>query len=136
MKRYVSSANKFTNKATQLISHVYSPETILDKAANGSHKGESMWQVFNNIMHDPNVTFGDPDRGGNQVIFYNGQNIGWVNFARGIGNIDEKGYRQLEKYVEPDIPEEEEVGMDGEYLADTCPDGECYGDDFSEESDY
>lgn len=134
MKRYVSSANKFTNKATQLISHVYSPETIADKAMNGSHKGESMWQVFNNIMHDPNVTFDEPDRNGNQVILYNGQNIGWVNFARGIGNIDEKGYRQLEKYVEPEI---DEGDLDGAaYLEDECPGGECLDDGYTDDADF
>ena len=101
MKVYIKSANKFTNKVSQMVSKVYTPEKIAEKS-QGSHKGESMAQIFNNIMHDPNVTFGEPDKGGNQDILYNGENIGWINFQRHMGDISPKGYAKLQKYVEPE----------------------------------
>lgn len=124
MKRYVRSANKFTNKATQLVSKAYSDEKIAEKAATGSRKGESMMQIFDNIMHDPHITFGEPDKGGNQDIYYDGtNNIGWVNFQRGMGWIDDKAYQKLEKYVAPEIPEEDY-------------DDECYGDECYDEDDF
>lgn len=118
MKRYVRSANRFTNKATQFIAKAYTPKMI-EKRSQGSHRGESMMQVFNNILHDPNTEFGDPDKNGNQVIYYNGDNIGWINFNTMMGNIDQSGYDKLAKYVEP---VEDEIYDDSDY----CEDGECY----------
>lgn len=108
MKRYVRSANKFTNKATQLVSKGFSDKYIAKKAATGTRKGETMEQIFNNIMNDPNIEFGEEDRGGNQTIFYQGQNIGWINFRKGDGWIDDKAYQKLEKYVAPEEDEFEE----------------------------
>lgn len=105
MKRYVRSANKFTNKATQLVSKGFTDKYI-EKKSQGSRKGETMEQIFNNIMNDPNIEFGDADKSGNQTIFYKGKNVGWINFNRGTGWIDEKEYFKLEKYVAPEEDEE------------------------------
>ena len=105
MKKYIRSANKFTNKATQLISKAYTEEGIARRAAEGSHKGESMGQIFQNIMNDPNISFGEEDKEGNQDIFYGKQNIGWINFRRKMGWIDDKPYQRLQKYAEPEIDE-------------------------------
>ena len=113
MKRYIRSANRFTNKATQLISKGFSEDYIKDKAANGYHKDEAMSQVYNNIMNDPNVSFGDKDKSGNQDILYSGKNIGWINFGRGVGNIDKSAYDKLVKYVEPEV--DDEVFIDDSY---------------------
>ena len=114
MKKYIRSANKFTNKATQLVSKGFSDKYIA-KRSQGSRKGETMEQIFNNIMNDPNITFGEEEKGGNQTIFYNGKNIGWINFGRGTGWIDEKAYLGLEKYV---APEEDEYLDDEDYYGD------------------
>ena len=99
MKRYIRSANRFTNRATQLISKAFSEDYVADKAANGMHKGETMQQVFNNIMHDPNIEISEPDISNHCTIYYKGKNVGWVNFTNGKGRIDNKIYPQLEKYV-------------------------------------
>ena len=125
MKKYVRSANKFTNKATQLVSKAYSDKKIAEKAATGSRRGESMMQIFDNIMHDPNVSFGEPDAKGIQEIFYKGKNIGWVDFQRGMGWIDQKEYDMLEKYVAPEEPDDLE-----------CYGDECYDDDIVDDGDY
>ena len=114
MKRYIRSANKFTNKATQLVSKAFSEDAIAKKS-QGSRKGETMEQIFNNIMNDPDISFGDEDKSGNQVIFYKGENVGWINFRRGMGWIDEKKYNQLEKYV---APEEDEYYEDEDFYGD------------------
>ena len=113
MKRYIRSANRFTNKATQLISKGFSEDYIKDKAANGYHKDEAMSQVYNNIMNDPNVSFGDKDKSGNQDILYSGKTIGWINFGRGVGNIDKSAYDKLVKYAEPEV--DDEVFIDDSY---------------------
>lgn len=116
MKRYIRSANKFTNKATQLVSKGFSDNYIAKKAETGSRKGESMEQIFLNIMNDPNVEIENQDAPGNHTIFYKGKNIGWVNFERGMGWIDDKAYKQLEKYVAPE--EDEEIYDDDEEFYD------------------
>ena len=115
MKRYVRSANKFTNKATQFISKAYTPEGIAKRAAEGSRKGESMEQIFLNIMNDPNIEIENQGEPGDHIIFYKGKNIGWVNFERGMGWIDDKAYQQLDKYV---APEEDEVIDDDDFYAE------------------
>ena len=117
MKKYIRQSNDFKNKATQFISKAYTEEGIAKRAATGSHKGESMEQVFNNIMNDPNITIENPDQPGNHTIFYKGKNIGWVNFERGMGWIDDKEYQKLEKYVAPEVPED-------------------YGDDYTDDDLY
>lgn len=116
MKKYVRSANKLTNKATQLVSKAYTEEGIRKRAAEGSHKGESMTQVYQNIMHDPDISFGKEDKEGNQDILYKGKNIGWINFRRQMGWINDKSYQKLQKYVEPEYDEEEiDIDIDDEY---------------------
>jgi hypothetical protein len=114
MKIYIKAANKFTNKVSQMVSKVYTPEKIAEKS-QGSYKGESMAQIFDNIMHDPNISFGDPNKDGDQVILYNGENIGWINFKRHIGDISPKGYAKLQKYV---APESEDVEDEGQFVED------------------
>lgn len=116
MKRYIRSANKFTNKATQLVSKGFSDKYIAKKAETGSRKGESMEQIFLNIMNDPNVEIENQGEPGNHTIFYKGKNIGWVNFERGMGWIDDKAYQQLEKYVAPE--EDEEIYEDDDEFYD------------------
>ena len=108
MKKYIRSANKLTNKATQLVSKAYTEEGIAKRAAEGSHKGESMNQIFNNIMNDPDISFGEEDKDGYQDILYKGKNVGWINFGRKMGWIDEKSYQKLQKYVAPEPDEFEE----------------------------
>ena len=103
MKKYIRSANKFTNKVSQLVSKKFSEDDIREKAATGTHGDETMAQVFNNIIHDPDIEFGEPDKDGNQDILYKGKNIGWINFQRGMGDINGKAYSKLQKYVEPEI---------------------------------
>lgn len=131
MKKYIRSANKFTNKATQLVSKAYTEEGIARRAAEGSHKGESMAQIFQNIMNDPDISFGPADKDGNQDILYKGKNIGWINFGRKMGWIDDKPYQKLQKYVEPEPEEEfegfEDPSWDG-YVEDTYSD-EDFSDD-------
>jgi hypothetical protein len=102
MKRYIRSANRFTNRATQLVSKAFSEDYVADKAANGMHKGETMQQVWNNIMNDPDIEISEPDTRNNCTIYYKGKNVGWVNFTNGKGWIDDKEYQQLEKYVAPE----------------------------------
>lgn len=136
MKKYIRSANKLTNKATQLVSKAYTEEGIARRAAEGSHKGESMAQIYQNIMNDPDISFGEVDKEGNQDILYKGKNIGWINFRRQMGWIDDKPYQKLQKYVEPD-PEEFEGFEDpswDDYRRDTYSDEEF--DDDVPSADY
>ena len=121
MKKYIRSANKFTNKVTQLISKAYTEEGIRRRAAEGSHKGESMAQIYQNIIHDPDISFGPENKDGDQVILYKGHNIGWINFRIHKGWIDNEPYQELQKYVEPEPEESEEF--------------EDYDDEFTE-ADY
>ena len=117
MKKYVRSANKLTNKATQFVSKKFSNEEIARRAATGERKGESMAQIFNNIMHDPHVTV-EESESGNRTLYYDGKNIGWVNFERGMGWIDDKAYAKIEKYVAPEpefYEESEDEDMDEDW---------------------
>lgn len=98
MKRYISSANKFTNKATQLASKAFSEKEILKRSLVGQHKGEPMMQVFLNIINDPNIEIADPDNNGNYTLYYKGENAGWINPDRFMGWIDDKIYQKLDKF--------------------------------------
>ena len=98
MKRYIRSANKLTNAITQRVSQKFNENEILVRALAGEHKGEPMMYVFFNIMLDPHVHIEDPERlEGNHTIFYDGKNIGWINFERGMGWIDDKAYNKIQK---------------------------------------
>ncbi len=98
MKKYIRCANKFTNKATQLASKAFTDKAILKRAMIGSHKGEPMFQVFMNIINDPEVQFGEPNKSGNCTMYYRGNNVGWINFDRGMGWIDDKAYPNIKKF--------------------------------------
>lgn len=98
MKKYIRSANKLTNAITQRVSQKFDENEILVRSLVGKHKGEPMMYVFFNIMLDPNIHIEDPTRAeGNHTIFYNGKNIGWINFERGMGWIDDKAYDKIQK---------------------------------------
>ena len=98
MKKYISCANKFTNKATQLASKAFTDKYIIKKALIGAHRGEPMVQVFMNIINDPNVQFGEPDKKGNSTIYLKGYNVGWINPLRGMGWIDDQAYANIQKF--------------------------------------
>lgn len=104
MKRYIRSANKISNKITQKIADKkFNENEILVRALAGEHKGEPMMYVFFNIMLDPNVQIENPTQlEGNHTIFYNGKNIGWINFERGMGWIDDRAYDKIQK-VDPAV---------------------------------
>ena len=95
MKRYIRSATDRSNKMTQTKSQKFSPAEIARRANEDSRRGESMQQIFHNIMTDPDVTRSEPDADGNQTLFYKGQNVGWINLRRGIGDINNKVYTQI-----------------------------------------
>ena len=98
MKRYVKSANWLSNKATELYSKRFDENEILVRTILGRHKGSPMLHVFFNIIGDPNVQIEDPERAeGSHTIFYNGKNIGWLDFQRGMGWIDDKAYEKIQK---------------------------------------
>ena len=98
MKRYIRSANWLTNKATQLYSKKFDENEVLVRALLGQHKGSPMLNVFFNIMTDPNVTIEDPERAeGAHTIFLNGKNVGWLDFQRGLGWIDDKAYEKIQQ---------------------------------------
>ena len=103
MKRYVKSANWLTNKATQLYSKKFDENEILVRTLLGRHNGSPMLDVFFNIMTDPNIQIEDPQRQeGPHNIFYNGKNIGWLDFQRGMGWIDDKAYDKVQK-LDPEM---------------------------------
>lgn len=80
---------------SKLISKMYSMDDIIDNSFNKTHDGQSMETVFNNIFSNPYVTLGEADKSGNMPVFYNGEDIGWVNPLKFIGWIDDKAYDKL-----------------------------------------
>ena len=46
---------KLRNAATKVASQVYSREEIMRQSSEGSHNGESMMQIYQRIMNDPNL---------------------------------------------------------------------------------
>lgn len=99
MKRYVKSANWLTNKATyEYAKRRFDENEILVRTILGRHDGNPMLHVFFNIIADPNVQIEDPERAeGQHKIFYNGKNIGWIDFQMGMGWIDDKAYDKIQK---------------------------------------
>ena len=113
MKRYVRAYNGFTDKATKLVSRAFTDDFV-EKKAQGSRKGESMAQIGLNIMNDPDISFGSPDKRGRRDIFYKGEHIGWFEVrpnGYADGYIDDVKYEKLQKYVEPEDDEEKKVGL-------------------------
>lgn len=94
MKVYIKSGTERSNKTTQTKSKKFSQSDIARKS-NDVRRGETMSQIYHNIMNDPNVTFGEPDDEGNQTMYYKGQIIGWINNRRGMGDINNKVYTQI-----------------------------------------
>ena len=97
---------------SKMASKVYTPKQIMKKALTAFHGNEPMLQVFNNIIHDPHVTLGDPDKGGRYPLFYDDEDIGWIDLERGMGWIDDKAYPKIAKYDGPLFDEED---YDDEY---------------------
>ena len=95
MKRYIRTATDRSNKMTQTKSQKFSADEINRRAREDSRRGESMQQIFQNITSDPDTEFGEADENGNQTIFYKGQNVGWINYRRGMGDINNKVYTQI-----------------------------------------
>lgn len=111
MKRYIRSANKLSNAITEKISKKFDENEILVRALVGKHNDETMLNVFFNIMADPHVEIENKDRlEGSHVIRYDGKNIGWIDFERGMGWIDDKAYNKIQK-----LPREIVQQMESEY---------------------
>lgn len=133
MKKYIRSANALTNKTTQLVSKKFSDQEIARRSED-VRKGESMMQIFQNIYTDPKVSYGDADASGNQDLLYDGKKIGWINFRRRIGNIDEIAYKKIRaeaahrsaetndsvapNRIDDSIEDEEEFGEDEQTYGD------------------
>lgn len=94
MKVFIKSATDRSNKMTQTKSQKFSSRDVVRKH-NDIRRGETMNQIASNIFNDPDVTLGDADSEGNQIIFYKDQNVGWANKRRGIGDINNKVYTQI-----------------------------------------
>lgn len=94
MKRYIRTATDRSNKMTQTKSQKFTDEDIARKS-NDVRRGESMAQITRNILNDPDIELGEADSEGNQTLIYKGQNIGWINKSRRIGDINNKAYTQI-----------------------------------------
>lgn len=97
MKKYIRSATDRSNRGTWTKSQKFSPEEIERRAREDSRRGESMQQIWTNIQHDPDITFGTEDDQGKCTIYYKGENVGWVDYHRGIGDINNVKYTQIKK---------------------------------------
>lgn len=113
----IQAAKQKMRPVSKLASKMYSPETVARKTATATHGDEDMQTIFNNIMHDPHITLGDPDKSGNIPIFYYGKDIGWMNPEKFMGWIDDKEYDKLQKYVPPTLPNsfDEQEYIDDDY---------------------
>ena len=99
----VTAANKLTNAITERISQKFDENEILVRALVSNHKGSPMIDVFLNIIANPFVQIDDPERAeGSHTIYYNKKNVGWIDFERGMGWIDDKAYDKMEK-LPPEI---------------------------------
>jgi len=106
MKRYVRSATDRSNKTTQTKSKKFSRNDIARKS-NDSRRGETMAQITRNILNDPDMEMGEADSEGNQTLIYKGQNVGWINKRRGIGDINNKVYTQIKHAAKARLEAEE-----------------------------
>lgn len=109
MKITARKAKKF-RPFSRLASHAYSDRQIAKNTQEKTHNGDSMEYVFKKILSDPNVELGEPDNRGIQRILFKGTDIGWIDPKRYIGYIDDKAYDNLEPYVEPADPIEDDIG--------------------------
>lgn len=115
---------KLKGKITQAASHLYSEETIRDKAVNGTHRGESMQDIAANIFSNPNIVH-EAGENGVTNMKVGDKVIGWYDRSRGIGNIDQKAYDEIKKQSEELRANEERE----------LPDFSDYGDD-DDDMDY
>ena len=97
MKKYIRTATDRSNRGTWTKSQKFSRREIHRRAAEDSRRGESMQQIWTNIQRDPDVKFGPEDDQGKCTIFYKGENIGWVDYHRGMGDINNVKYTQIKK---------------------------------------
>lgn len=64
-------------------------------------KGSNTTAIFQKVINDPEVTFGKPDKQGNQDILYKGKNVGWFNPSTDKGYIDNLRYDKLYNKANP-----------------------------------
>lgn len=94
MKRYIRTATDRSNKMTQTKSQKFTDEDIARKSKD-VRRGESMAQITRNILNDPDMELGQADSEGNQTLIYKGHNVGWINYRRGMGDINNMVYTQI-----------------------------------------
>jgi len=87
---------KLKGKVSQMASHMYSAEKIVDNSFNGTHNGEDMRQIFNHIMTSPYIEH-EPDKGSRVNMKLEGKVIGWYDTQRFMGDIDQKAYDKLKE---------------------------------------
>lgn len=97
MKKYIRTATDRSNRGTWTKSQKFSQEDIARYAEEGSRRGESMQQIWRNIQNDPDITFGPEDDQGKRTIFYKGENVGWIDYRRGMGDINNVKYTQIKR---------------------------------------
>lgn len=108
MKRYIRSATDRSNKTTQTKSKKFSQSDIARKS-NDVRRGETMAQITRNILNDPDMELGQADSDGNQTLIYKGQNVGWINKRRGIGDINNKVYTQIKHAAKARLEADEDA---------------------------
>lgn len=90
---------KLRNAATKVASQVYSREEIMRQSSEGSHNGESMMQIYQRIMNDPNLERRETKPGVFDLVYNkDGKEdiIGWYDQNRMMGEISQKGYDRLD----------------------------------------
>lgn len=96
---------KLTGKITHAVSHVYSDETVKNKAMNATHNGETMAEVWNKINSATNLRKETQDDGRVNYYMQNSKNGHWDNVgwsqtrgdgSFGMGWFDDKAYKKLE----------------------------------------
>lgn len=106
--------SKLTGKVTQAVSHLYSDKAVMDKAANGTHNGESMEEIWAKINSATNLRRDESENGRVDYYMQNSKNGHWDNVgwsqtrgdgSFGMGWFDDKAYARLE------FPEESKSAM-------------------------
>ena len=90
---------KLRNAATKVASQVYSQEEIIRQSIEGTHNNESMLQIFERIMSDPNLEHRETNPGVYDLVYNkDGKEdiIGWYDCNRMMGEISQKGYDRLD----------------------------------------
>jgi len=136
MKRYIRNATDRSNRGTWTKSQKFSQEEIARRAREDSRRGESMQQIWTNIQRDPDITFGPEDDQGKHTIFYKGENVGWIDYHRGMGDINNIKYTQIKRAAKqrPDYGHEYDV-VEDEFIDDSY-DEDIDDVDFDEDEEY